>query len=59
MYTKITIKNNDQKISWEIPEEDPTIEQFIIGMSSCLLGLTFDRDQIKNAMRKFIDDEIY
>jgi hypothetical protein len=59
MYTKITIKNNDQKISWEILEEDPTIEQFIIGMSSCLLGLTFDRNQIKNAMKKFIDDEIY
>lgn len=59
MKTKISIENNDQKISWEIPEEDPTIEQFIVGVSSCLLGLTFDRDQIKSAMKRFIDDEIY
>lgn len=56
--TKLSLEIDEEKISWEVPEEDLSTLELISGFYNIMLGQRrFNKEVILAGMAKFINEE--
>ena len=63
--SRITVENNElheKKVIWEIPYNDATLQDWIHGFVTCMVGITFPYENVleglKNYAEDWLDDEL-
>lgn len=56
--SKITVENYDYVVSWELPYNDTSIDDFLQGFVSCLVGVTYNENSILEAMYEYAKDRL-
>lgn len=57
--SRITVENNEsheKKVVWEIPYNDATLEDWIHGFVTCMVGLTFSQKNILEGLRDYANE---
>ena len=55
--SKITMSSYDTTVSWEVDHDDVTTHEMLKGFVSCMIGLTFSKDSVIQAMKDYLEDE--
>ena len=55
--TKLTLQVGDEKVSWEVTKEDCTAREIIEGLYAVMLGTTYFKETIIDAMDQFVKDK--
>lgn len=59
--SRITVENNEvneKKIIWEIPYNDANLEDWIHGFVTCMVGITFNENQVLEGMREYVNERL-
>jgi len=59
--SRMTVENNEmheKKITWEIPYNDANIDDWIHGFVTCMVGITFNEQQVLEAMRDYAEERL-
>ena len=59
--SRITVENNEvneKKITWEIPYNDANLDDWIHGFITCMVGITFNEEQVLRGMRDYVNERL-
>jgi hypothetical protein len=59
--SRITVENNEvheKKIVWEIPYNDATLDDWLHGFLTCMVGITFSEETVLRGMRDFVEERL-
>jgi len=59
--SRITVENNEvheKKIIWEIPYNDANLDDWIHGFITCMVGITFNEEQVLKGMRDYANERL-
>ena len=59
--SRIIVENNEmheKKITWEIPYNDANLDDWIHGFITCMVGITFNEEQVLRGMRDYANERL-
>jgi len=59
--SRMTVENNqmhEKKVVWEVPYNDTTLDDWIHAFVTCMVGITFNEQQILEGMRDYVEDRL-
>lgn len=55
-FTRLTLEQNDRKIVWEIPYNDPNGEDMMEAIHTIMIGMTFSDKSVESSMVDYINE---
>ena len=56
--SKITVDNYDYTVSWEVPYNDTSLDDFLQGFVSCLVGVTYSEENVLRGMYEYAKERL-
>ena len=62
-FTRLTLEQNDLKVTWEVPYEDVTGNDMVLALRTIMVGMTFHPNTftsaLANYLQEYADDEYW
>lgn len=55
-FTRLTLEQNDRKIVWEIPYDDPSGEDMMQAIRTIMIGMTFSDLSVESSMASYLQE---
>lgn len=55
-FTRLTLEQNDRKIVWEIPYNDPNGEDMMQAIRTIMIGMAFSNKTVESSMADYLNE---
>ena len=55
-FTRLTLEQNDLKVTWEVPYDDVNGEDMMQAIRTIMIGMTFHENTIESAMADYLHE---